>query len=710
MTKFLAYYHLRPIHDIKDFIGISEDSSNSNIIATIGRNVVSITNIASQKEICSWTVLDKLSSKVVYDKASRSYVGVFGNSSIRCWNSETTDLNNVKKLKFKRKILDLIPNDTDSVLVLYSNGTCEPLPSAIENRKLCEETEGEFRENMEIFQSKLFNIPNSPYKLLTYFLKRDKKIELVTILLDKELSTVGEPVSYCLIRHDESLKLAGYTIVENQFSPCLLTIWSDKRIFILPLDKKSSPEDSPGSFVAMLNALNTTQPLSIIGLSKHCIVIYGANTSQEGGSLVLFNTQYNVVKAKQFFKIYFNFSKLWVINNYILLAMGQNLSVITFDVRQELLCDMVGSQFSNHNQPVAIDELIEELNEECYLEENIFYAENAKKPVRTTPSKIDDIKKCEEGEKADGKDVAFRPFQTFDEQYKSLCKQNIHVEMFSTKDTNDDIFSVNLMSNMNADRFTREEFEIFAKNLKKYGASEQEISEKLIILAIRANLIEDIAICLRTYTNIYERIIVSVLKFSLQGITLKNLPDITDNSKTNSENGFILKEYSCPNDDFPNVDISLGKPNIIAVSKPFDLLNVVLSCSFDVDLISKYIRSEIELEEALILMQHLYNLIKSKEICLEERADTSIEFDEDSKILQWFGIILNTHFQKLSLSRDIELIELLMKWNEIILKFRSEILELQNVASSLYNLVERKNRVQKSKYSKWYSVERIQFF
>lgn len=55
--------------------------------------------LSNQKQINSWTVLDKLSSKVVYDFDSKSYVGVFGSKFIRCWKNDCTDINKVKRIK-----------------------------------------------------------------------------------------------------------------------------------------------------------------------------------------------------------------------------------------------------------------------------------------------------------------------------------------------------------------------------------------------------------------------------------------------------------------------------------------------------------------------------------------------------------------------------------------------------------------------------------
>lgn len=64
-------------------------------------------------------------------------------------------------------------------------------------------------------------------------------------------------------------------------------------------------EEALGNFVSMLAAINVDHPLCILGVSRDCIAIYGANTSQEGGALLLYNTQFKVIESKQSFKVFF---------------------------------------------------------------------------------------------------------------------------------------------------------------------------------------------------------------------------------------------------------------------------------------------------------------------------------------------------------------------------------------------------------------------
>lgn len=103
-------------------------------------------------------------------------------------------------------------------------------------------------------------------------------------------------------------------------------------------------EDAPGHFVSMLPAINVDYPLSILGVSRDCVAIYGAHATQEGGALILYNTQFKVIESKQLFKVFFTNSQLWCVDTHIFLAAGQKLAVISFRISKEHLSDMLGSQ------------------------------------------------------------------------------------------------------------------------------------------------------------------------------------------------------------------------------------------------------------------------------------------------------------------------------------------------------------------------------
>lgn len=126
MAKILSYYQLCPINDETEFLGLSQDAESGTVINTLGKNIIISVKVirlsmlcltckfenfvthfcfffhlqlSNQKQINSWAVQDKLSSKVVYDFNRKVYVGVFGHKWIRCWPSECSDINKVKRIR-----------------------------------------------------------------------------------------------------------------------------------------------------------------------------------------------------------------------------------------------------------------------------------------------------------------------------------------------------------------------------------------------------------------------------------------------------------------------------------------------------------------------------------------------------------------------------------------------------------------------------------
>lgn len=124
MAKILSYFHLCPINDEEEFLGLSRDQTKGNVINTLGKNIIinvkvrTVTvrsnkiptiviilkywtsfQLSNQKQITSWTALDKLSSKVIYDFNSKEYVGLFARKWIRCWTADCSDINKIKKIK-----------------------------------------------------------------------------------------------------------------------------------------------------------------------------------------------------------------------------------------------------------------------------------------------------------------------------------------------------------------------------------------------------------------------------------------------------------------------------------------------------------------------------------------------------------------------------------------------------------------------------------
>ncbi|XP_005182464.2 nucleolar protein 11 [Musca domestica] len=704
MTKFITYFNLCPIPEPKDFLGISPDKDEGNIITTLGKNIIIVIKISTQKQIRSWSVLEKLSSKVVYDKKSEKYVGVFGSKYLRCWDEGTTDVNKCKKLKFQKYITNLV-SCGDDTFVLYVDGSCELLAKALESRKedanITTAQQLELSNKLSFSNASVFVLANGS-KILTYFERNSLNGDyyLVRLPLSENGAELEAPKRFKLSRENLSVTVAGAAVIEGGGVPALLTIWSDKRMFILNLSDDVCPERSPGNFVSVLTQLKVDSPLSVMGISKHFVAIYGANHGQEGASLLLYNTQFKVIKTKQFFKVYFNYSKLWSVNDHIILAMGQNLSVVKYQVLKEVLSELVGTQVSNDYQTsIEIDHINEEdMMEECLQYSKDFQTQNSNE---VADADADEAGKPLKIQEADGLTIPYMGVQDFDKELNALRQLHLHVDVVN--DSQLDAVHINLMSNHNDAGFSCSEIQLIAQQLERVGASEHEISEKLLTVLMKANLLKDIGVCLRRYTNISEKILSKTLNYILKRYSSASGES---NEKGTKVNGIAQEEH------METEGILSRKPSASGnTSEIQDILNTLLACSFDAETIAKCIRQDMEYKEVVIILEHLYNMITSDDMYLEERPalyETSTEYE--LQLLRWFGVFLNSHFQKLALSKEVALIELLFKWHELFQSYRQEIVELQNVAALLHNVVERRTVAKEKSSSKWYSIEEVYLF
>ncbi|XP_016969230.2 uncharacterized protein LOC108037218 [Drosophila rhopaloa] len=672
MTKFLSYYNLFPIPDPKEFLGLASDKEKGNVVTTLARNVVVVLNISTQKQLLSWSLPEKLSSKVIYDPNSQKYVGVFGNHSLRVWDVDTSDVAKCKKLKFQKSIAHLVET-TQEALVLYSDGECQTLSQALISRK---DQKEDTAEQLALAASKVISKPSiytlsQGQQVLTYFEETKATGELQLIRLSLATATRRE---YLIQRED--VRLTGYAVVEGDAAPQLLTIWSDKRIFMLNLAERTS-ERSPGKFVSMLAELNVESKLSVHGVSRNFAAIYGANHGQEGASLLVYNTQFKVVNAKQYFKVYLDFSRLWAGDEHILLAMGQNIAAVRYRMNREVLVDMLGSQFSDtHLTPIELDHI----NEEEHLESVIKFGGSTKSVnYATVKSKLDKNIPTLSFQTADGRELAYDPPEIVDQEIDEIIKQHVHGEATSVENGLEDV-SVTLMTNFFDSGPQNTAVQALVRQLERSGAGEEEIIEKILTLFIKTGNKEHVLMCLRRYSNISERMLAWSLRFAL---------DI--NTKPPAING-DAKPLKKP--------LKNNQPNK-------ELLNAVLACSFDASGIEEHLRYRLELSHVQHLMNHLYELVHDPSAQLEERPnrDSSL-IQTEIQALQWLGCLLTSHFTLLSISKDEALFDTLSKWANLLSFYENSLFDLANLLPKLTNIVEQ--REIKPIYSTtWYGIEEV---
>lgn len=235
MAKMLAYYSLCPINDVAEFLGLSRDVNAGCAINTLGRNIVQVVKLSNQKLQHSWTSLERLSSKVVYDFRSEKYVGVFGGRYVRCWVPDQADINKVKKVKFYRTIQQLYSAPNGQVLVLYDDGSCESLEAAVDTRN-------EDRKNPEQIERPAAIVDSSKETIVdvTMVALDSGRLVLGYFIKDNE-SGATTVLHYCLLaeeslrpergfrkvqleRPEQKVHLVGQSLVEGGGSASLITI------------------------------------------------------------------------------------------------------------------------------------------------------------------------------------------------------------------------------------------------------------------------------------------------------------------------------------------------------------------------------------------------------------------------------------------------------------------------------------------------------
>lgn len=447
---------------------------------------------------------------------------------------------------------------------------------------------------------------------------------------------------------------------------------SDRRIFHLSLREDSNlAQNAPGQFSSMMNAISVEQSLAIIGISKDCIAIYGANPSpQEGGSLILYNTQFNVVESKQYFKIYSNNSRLWVGGKYIFLAYGQTLVVVQFRISKEHLSDMVGSQRSiEQRAPIDTECINIDGDLEDMLRFDAHVTANEKPVLQNGFSDHSHGKIAHDSTNSSGNQILNT--EAFNAALRNIYQYNIEVDIIRDANLLPDMLQLSLSSNVNDAPFAVEGIQMLAAELERTGFSETVISEYIIPLLIKADLSDELVTCLRKYTNISEKYLVAAIAYFIE----KRRTKTTDDAKLNADRN----------------------------------LNAALSCSFNDEHIREHLSVGLKFDYVQELLEYIYDALKAEDVQLEERPQNGDSFDDDQLLLKWFITIIDANFHKFVIYRHASLIQSLLKWKELIDGYVVDLQGLKVVEASLINLVDGKSTRDKHG-SKWYSIEEVKLY
>lgn len=427
---------------------------------------------------------------------------------------------------------------------------------------------------------------------------------------------------------------------------------------MLPIRFDEPTPTDVGSYLNKFRCLRVDKPLTIASVSKNCVVIYGGNPNQDGASLVLYNTRFHFSTSHQHFKVHLDNCRLWVIGTYILMAVGQQLTCARFRFSQEKLSDIIGSKRSIDFSATPNKDCI---NEDIEFEEDVTFNKAALQ--KTLPSERMHVDEQVEKEEETKKEPT-ETFAQFNSDLRSLYCYDVAVEI-RTDDSMVDLRKANTLVHPQDRPYANEFIRSFAAMLENCGASEAEITEQLIPLLIKANLPKDLATCLRKYTNVSESMLAKSLKY------------FVNMNESNEKLAFI---------------------------------NQVFACSFHQEFIMQHLRTNLNLDNAMYLLELIYRNLDDDEVILAESVQYGDEFDSDKSLIDWFIVILDSHYQQFLLARDPTINEMVLKWKELIESFICSIRELNKMTARLQNLVDGKANGNGNTGSKCYSVEKVKLY
>lgn len=113
----------------------------------------------------------------------------------------------------------------------------------------------------------------------------------------------------------------------------------------------TSSDFESNKLVSVITNINTKYPVVMTHLNETTIAIYGADVTDEGAILMIYNVQFKSAQAVQKLKLYTNDAKLWKVEDKLLLAANRHLAVAPYHLAPQRIAAMLGSslRFKNDN-------------------------------------------------------------------------------------------------------------------------------------------------------------------------------------------------------------------------------------------------------------------------------------------------------------------------------------------------------------------------
>ncbi|XP_011869532.1 PREDICTED: nucleolar protein 11 isoform X2 [Vollenhovia emeryi] len=356
MAKLSSYYTLCPLIDQQSLLGVERDKETGSAVVTLGRNIVIRYKLQDLKQISSWSSKERLTTQVIYDRSKQRYVAAFNERKIRVWSEEEADLNNVKGYKFPSPLYAILPCGGSSPILVQQNGATASLEWALANRKTWT-SKGIIKPRERLLDCQLIHVNG---KTSLFCLTRVEEVYNYVVVGLEDATCLEKPDTVRrieLIRKSE--QLTGHVLIHHKNDAYLLTLWSHGRLYSHPLTGTSSDFES-SRLISVITNVNTKYPAVMTHLDETTIAIYGADVTDEGAILMIYNVQFKSAQAVQKLKLYTNDAKLWKVEDKLLLAANRHLAVALYHLAPQRIAAMLGSSLrfssSTDNDIVVIQE------------------------------------------------------------------------------------------------------------------------------------------------------------------------------------------------------------------------------------------------------------------------------------------------------------------------------------------------------------------
>ncbi|XP_076240568.1 nucleolar protein 11 [Calliopsis andreniformis] len=611
MAKLYSYYTLCPLIDQQNLLGVERDSESGCAIVTLGRNIVIRYKLQDPKQLSSWTSKDRLTTQVIYDETTRRYAAIFNEKKIRLWSAEETDLNSIKGYKFQFPLHTILTLEGCPPVLVRRDGATASLEWAIQNRKSWSK-EGTLNADEKILDCRLVRTSDKTNLCLLTETK-GKYTCIVVKLNDKTYSKDTDHVRKLELKR-RSEELVGHTVLQAKNTACLLTLWSHGRLYSHPL-METANETNLSSLVGIIGNIDTKHPVVMTPLNEATIAVYGADSSEEGAVLMIYNVQFKLVQDAQKLKLFTKDAKLWKIEDKLLLAANRHLAIAPYHLAPQRIATLLGSslRFKSGDENEEDDDIM------VIQESTIAQWEKNGPPTSITPA-------------------IEHPPAKLSKQISSYVSE---------------------------------------------GLSDAAIQEMLIPQLIESKDVGTIVWCLNMFKDLPEKLLIDLLIFSLRS------PDRTFLSP---QNGTMANGHLSPTKNFYSRN---------------EFLDKLFSLTYSDMSLSSYLKSSLNFDEILRLLQYLIQKLDDQESFL----DCIMQQPTDKQLYEWSSLLLESHYQHYVLSRDPEVSMLLNKLNSVLDDHLQLFKGMENLRPIIKRTIHGKplKLLQKNR-NKFYTIEEIKLY